>query len=248
MRTFLAAAVSTVLLAACSSGGNDSPPPTTGSFRVVNATSVPFDEIYIAPTEATSWGAVQNAAPVPAGSSFTLGGVAPGLTDVEIVSYETIGNVGAGFPYYAWGTDWMVTAGETTIVTFDDVHFTSSLQVYNGDVYSADLTALYVVPSDSSGGWGMDQLGDVIVPVTESYTVWAIPPGYYDVLCEFDYGSVSDVVTDVLLLPLSTEFLACDGGSGASKAAPTPDAAKGTLGSSAVGGRYAPPAAAEVAR
>jgi hypothetical protein len=240
MRTFLAAAASTLLLAACSSGGGDSPQTTTGSFRVVNASSVSFDEVYVAPTDDTSWGAILNTGPVLAGGSFTVAQLVPGVWDVEIVNY------GVYSPYFAWGWNWTVAAGATTQVSFDDNTFTGSLRVYNDDVYLADLTAMYVVPHDWTGGWGANQLDGWIIEPAGFYTLWAMSPDYYDVLCEFDDGSVSEVEYDVPVSPLTTTFLSCDAVSNNAKLSPVGAelrAAKAEALTGRVGARYAPPAA-----
>jgi hypothetical protein len=207
MRRLLFLAATTLVLAACSGGGGSPPPPpppTTGDFRITNSSSASMNEVYVSESTNLSWGPQRNSAAVAPGGSFIVPSLAPGLWDFEGVNWGSLSD------YYTDAWNQTVAAGSTTQVTVYNTSFSGSLQVYNGDsAYAYSIVNLYVSPSTSSS-WGADQLGVDPIAYGWTYDLQGLPPGYYDVWCEFSDG-YDEYAFDVLVSSLSATTVTCNG-------------------------------------
>jgi hypothetical protein len=179
MRVLIGILMSSLLLVGCGGGGSDPPPPPTGAIRIVNGTSYPIDETYVAPSSSSTWGEIRNATDIPPSYSITIDYLTPGLWDANLVTYGDLST------YYAHAWDLNVLSQQTVEAYADDGDFSGSLEVTNGSAYS--ITALYVAPTGTLA-WGPNQLS-ASVPSTSTFHLYDIPRDSYDVRCDYSVGS-----------------------------------------------------------
>jgi hypothetical protein len=194
----LSLTIAAVFLASCSGGGGGNsppPPPTTGAIRLLNQTSYSIHEVYVSPSSAETWGSNRTSGAIPPSYSLTVSGLSPNYWDVEAVT------VGAQSPYFAFGFEFPVVAGETYDVYALNSNFSGSLKVINGDT-TYSLTGLYVVPP-SWETWGDNQLLTT-VPPTGSYLLYGVPAGTWDVRCDHSDGGYSTGTWDIASYSVTT--------------------------------------------
>jgi hypothetical protein len=170
---FVAALLLSSVVFSCGGGGGGStPPPTTGSFKLTNSSGFTIDEVYVALSSDSSWGAIQNSSTIPSGSSWTLTNITPDTYDMRAVVN------GAYSTYFTYATGFAITAGATHSITTNLSGFTGSLILTNTNA-TYSITAVYVSPA-SSGTWGANQISSSIAP-SATRQIIDIPPGSYDV-------------------------------------------------------------------
>ncbi len=168
-------AVAAMLLVACGGGGGSSAPapaavvPTTGTVQITNNSTHPIDEVFVALSTSTTWGAKRNSSVVAAGTSWSLPGLSPATYD------SMIDSIGATSTYYGNARGFSVTAGGTYTLTATNASFSGTLIVNNTNA-TFPITALYV--SATALGAGPNQLSTSIAPGTARQIV-NIPAGTY---------------------------------------------------------------------
>lgn len=161
-----------------------------GSLVVENQTSATICWLYVSATTQEDWGPDQlGDATLPSGESFTVTGIEAG--DYDLRANDCDGNTLAqefGVAIDSAGITWTLEDNETVDLT-----------VLNQS--SETICYLYVSPSDSED-WGQDQLDESVVNAGDSFTVFGIPPGSYDLRAESCEGSTLEDYG----LDLSTDF------------------------------------------
>jgi hypothetical protein len=175
------------------------PPPTTGSLQLTNATSVSIAQVYVSLTTSSSWGPVQNSAPIAPGATWTLGSIPPNSYDAMAVVFGSVGT------YFSYSMGFPIVAGVTRTATIPTLSFTGSLLVTNG--LRSDITGLYAVPTGLSP-WSPNLL-TLPIPPGGSFTLDDIDAGLWDFQCVHADGS-TNTATSVLISSLSYTPVVCN--------------------------------------
>lgn len=185
MRSATTGVLAAFLCVACSGGGDDGggspPPPTTGAIRLQNATSYTIHEAYAAPSSSSSWGVQRNGSPIAPSNSFTVSNLAPGTWDARAVS------IGTSSPFFAYGFDLPVVAGQTLEIFAENADFTGSVRVTNESAYA--ITAVYITPTEATT-WGPNQLSEPLGSGA-SFLWYDVPPMSCDLRCDHSNGGTS---------------------------------------------------------
>lgn len=156
-----------------------------GGLVVDNQTGTTICWLYVSATTDTEWGPDElGEGTLADGETFTVTGIEPGNYDLRADDCD--GNV------LSQDYDVAIDAeGATWTVEDNTVEFT----VLNQS--SAAICYLYLYPSGSED-WGPDQLGESVINAGESFTVFGIPPGSYDLQVQScDDASLEDTGLDL---------------------------------------------------
>jgi hypothetical protein len=147
---------------------------------LLNVTPYTIHEVYATPNSSTGWGVQRNSSPIAPSYSFSVD-LAPGTWDAKAVS------IGTASPFFAYGWDLPVVAGQTLELYAETVDFTGSVRVTNGSAYA--ITAVYMTPSDSTT-WGPNQLAAPLASGA-SFLWYDVLPVSFDLRCDHSNGGSS---------------------------------------------------------
>ncbi len=199
MRTRSVIWLACVALAACSGSSSSSPPET--AIAVHNASTHPFDRVFVEPSGTTTLVTPRNTAQVAPGATLVVSELAAGNWDCLVYVYDQ------GTRFLAPFDAVPLAAGETLPLNVSDADFYGRFQVANAGTF--DITGVYL---GSGGSWGSNTLvtpgsSATIAPGTALIPSWHYPAGTYDMRCDFADGGQS--IGTVVLQSLQLTFVTC---------------------------------------
>jgi len=158
---------------------------------------LPISELYLTRVSDPLWGPNRLNSPLPSGSSYTLGGIGPGLYDVQAVIAGDLST------YYGYIFDIPISAWNTYHLYAYNADFSGSLEIVN-DTTASYIVGIYISPT-GSGSWGPNQISSSIGPGFSEH-FYDLPADSYDVKIVWDSPPdsfyYSNIVSSLTLLTL----------------------------------------------